>query len=580
MLNTALEYLNCGWSVIPLHAPAFGGCTCGRPDCPGVGKHPRVRWDEFQRRLPTPEEVNDWWRRWPTANVGVVTGAVSGLVIVDQDGDTDLRVPLTPAVRTGGGGVHYYFRHPGAPIKGKVRIATNVDLRGDGNQVVAPPSRPASGRGYEWLTPAGLPIADLPDWVLTALQEPSPGVVSAASVPEIVEAGQRNVTLTILAGAMRRRGASPEALEAALLAENQARFRPPLTEREVLSIARSVARYTPESDSITHSLVPDSPQIYAHHDLATSVTEPVRWAVNGLVPRQGVSLIAGDSGVGKSWITAHLAQCVALGTPFLGQYPVEQCPVLVIDYESGEFLLKRRVRQLYAGMPPGTSTHAPLWFADVEMRLTEEAHVTALIALLQERHVGLCVVDPLVHAHNGDENDSREIVRVMEAVRRVRRQCDCAFLFTHHVRKLSAQGSNDAGQSLRGSSALKGTLDSYLFATKLSTGRIQVEHNKGRYAEELSPFVIEVEDVQDGVTEVRWGGEIARQLGERLDVALHSLLQALEDGPLSRQDLLSRLRDRGVNDRTGRRAIDTARERGAISVERQGRETIIEAVIR
>ena len=68
--RAALACLARGWSVIPVKAFA---------------KRPIVRWEAFQNRLPTREEVEGWFRRWPDANLGIVTGAISGLVVLDVD---------------------------------------------------------------------------------------------------------------------------------------------------------------------------------------------------------------------------------------------------------------------------------------------------------------------------------------------------------------------------------------------------------------------------------------------------------------------------------------------------------------
>jgi hypothetical protein len=71
--KAALEYLVRGWSGIPIEGN-------------GGRKKPLVKWQEFQERLATPEEVAGWWKKWPDANVGIVTGAISNLVVVDTDG--------------------------------------------------------------------------------------------------------------------------------------------------------------------------------------------------------------------------------------------------------------------------------------------------------------------------------------------------------------------------------------------------------------------------------------------------------------------------------------------------------------
>ena len=141
MLRAALSYVRRGWSVFP--------CRSGdkRPDAellPVVDGRPT--WAPFQSAAPTEAQARGWWTRRPTANIAVVTGAVSGVVVLDLDAkpggangaDTlrraGLDVPLTRAVRTPSGGVHAYFRHPGGELRNWQKRADlpGVDARGDG----------------------------------------------------------------------------------------------------------------------------------------------------------------------------------------------------------------------------------------------------------------------------------------------------------------------------------------------------------------------------------------------------------------------------------------------------------------
>jgi hypothetical protein len=126
-----------------------------------------------------------WWHRWPDANVGVRTGAESGLVVLDIDprhgGDETLEHlaaehgPFPPGrtVATGGGGTHLYFRHPGHRVSNDAgrRLGDGVDIRGDGGYVLAPPSRHASGGRYV-VTARGGEIPPMPDWLIDRLQAP------------------------------------------------------------------------------------------------------------------------------------------------------------------------------------------------------------------------------------------------------------------------------------------------------------------------------------------------------------------------------------------------------------------------
>ena len=120
ILDEAVRYLDLGWPVIPAHTVRDGECSCGNEHCESAGKHPRIAWAIYQTRVASADELRRWWTRWPDANVAVVTGAVSGIVVLDVDprhgGDEsirDLTLPPTATAITGGGGQHYIYAHPG-----------------------------------------------------------------------------------------------------------------------------------------------------------------------------------------------------------------------------------------------------------------------------------------------------------------------------------------------------------------------------------------------------------------------------------------------------------------------------------
>jgi hypothetical protein len=172
-----------------MHAVARGRCTCGHADCPSPGKHPHVAWAAFERSAPGLEQLQEWWRRWPRANVGVVTGAVSGVVVLDVDprngGDVSLAtirqcwgaLPTTPEVRTGGGGRHLWFGAPGLVVATRL-VLPGLDVKGEGGVVLVPPSVHASGRRYEWVpyrSPEGVALGAAPAWMLDPERPDAPG---------------------------------------------------------------------------------------------------------------------------------------------------------------------------------------------------------------------------------------------------------------------------------------------------------------------------------------------------------------------------------------------------------------------
>jgi hypothetical protein len=127
---------------------------------------------------PSDDEIGAWWDRWPDANIGIVTGTVSGVAVLDIDprngGDAARRrleathdlLPVCPEVASGGGGTHLWFRCTTATPSGVV--TPGIDLKAEGGLIVAPPSRHISGLPYRWRPaggPADVALPDLPDWV-------------------------------------------------------------------------------------------------------------------------------------------------------------------------------------------------------------------------------------------------------------------------------------------------------------------------------------------------------------------------------------------------------------------------------
>ena len=159
----ASEYRDRAWSIVPLR-----------------GKVPAVPWRELQERRPTPGEIAVWFgeNAKEDFNVGIVTGQVSDLVVVDADSTEDAvfwennRPPTPLVVVTGGGGLHFYYRHPGGEVRNRTRVlGRRLDLRGDGGIATAPPSMHSkTGKLYCWrhsiehISLDDVPVFD-PKWI-------------------------------------------------------------------------------------------------------------------------------------------------------------------------------------------------------------------------------------------------------------------------------------------------------------------------------------------------------------------------------------------------------------------------------
>ncbi|HHV57480.1 MAG TPA: DNA primase [Firmicutes bacterium] len=238
--KVAMECLARGWNPLPIR--------------PG-GKLPALEsWKELQTRGVTPDEAEMWWGEHPELNLAVITGVISGIVVLDVDprnGGLDslsgLEIPPTLTCHTPSGGLHFYFIHPGGRVSNKVNLKPGLDLRADAGYVLIPPSRIGQVE-YAWAAPPDrCEIAAPPPWLMELLQ-PAKEEGAARSVDdwrrlvsEGVTEGQRNDSITALAGHLLRKYVDPLIVLDLCLIWNRERCYPPLPDEEVVTIVDSVA---------------------------------------------------------------------------------------------------------------------------------------------------------------------------------------------------------------------------------------------------------------------------------------------------------------------------------------------------
>lgn len=142
MLKTAQNYLAKGWSIIPIKKGS---------KLPAISE-----WTTYQTRKPTIQEVTKWWTDMPDANIALICGKISGVIVVDIDsgkGEPDLEgieLPPTLSTITGGGGKHLIYQWREGLVGAKIGFRKLIDIRSDNSYIVLPPSLHASGNLYEW----------------------------------------------------------------------------------------------------------------------------------------------------------------------------------------------------------------------------------------------------------------------------------------------------------------------------------------------------------------------------------------------------------------------------------------------
>lgn len=152
LLQSALEYAGRGFSIIPINQK----------------KKPFLKWQDFQHNKATADKIRQWWDKWTNAMIGIVTGQISDLFVVDcdsQEGFDTVQELLPdsleiPTARTPRGGWHFYFQYPkDSSLTVQAAIMPGVDIRGEGGYIIAAPSMNGNGKGYTWLK--GLSLAEI-----------------------------------------------------------------------------------------------------------------------------------------------------------------------------------------------------------------------------------------------------------------------------------------------------------------------------------------------------------------------------------------------------------------------------------
>jgi hypothetical protein len=162
-------------------------------------KKPDVdEWTPYQSKPADQEQIRQWWRRKPGANIGIVTGEISGFNVVDVDSKAGrdavnefLPDSLTiPTVKTPKG-LHFYFEYSPGLIN-STKVIRDTDIRTDGGYIIAPPSKTDywdegkhEGGPYEWMQ--GLRITEvkpppMPDMLFDILESGATSSRALASI--------------------------------------------------------------------------------------------------------------------------------------------------------------------------------------------------------------------------------------------------------------------------------------------------------------------------------------------------------------------------------------------------------------
>lgn len=339
LITDALHYAKNGFLVFPLHTVKDGRCTCGKDDCHSPAKHPRTPHGLKQASKDLNFAKNLFSSfNYQSANIAVCTGKESNLVVVDVDCAKGGRIeelynfaPKEVLEKTlwskTGGGYHLYFRYPqNAEIRNSTsKLGNKIDVRGEGGYIVAPPSLHISGKHYEFLNDNS--VKPFPQAFIEKLNKTETRTENNFSNGNALQTdfyleGNRNNSLASLAGKLRHAGLNECEIEPALLKINSERCKPPLSEKEVLQIVRSISRYDvqpqPQNKFDSDTNAENFPSLFkiqaASVWMENSKLRPVPKMLFGEFWFEGeLCILFADTGKGKSILAVQIADSISKG---------------------------------------------------------------------------------------------------------------------------------------------------------------------------------------------------------------------------------------------------------------------------
>lgn len=481
-LEAALGYQKIGFSIIPV----------------GADKKPLIDWKLFQTKRALPEEIIEWWTRWPQANPALVTGKISGVVVLDLDlkhgrHSSEFSIPATTCAKSGNGGEHFYFKHGGSYITTKSAISgPGVDMRGDGGYVLLPPSENESGGIYEWILSPEEGFTNIPEWLLekTNTQEKK-WLQGIAGVSE----GSRNDTAASICGKIFKYLPISEwdTFGYTLFRAWNTQNTPPLPEGEIKATFESIksleiktrSNEVKEKTSIGNSM--------GLNELLNTKFPDARFIVEQFFETGTINMLSAPPNKWKSWIVISCAICVASGKSLFGKFMTEKQAVLVVNEEDNARLLQERCTMLM-----DETESLPIYFYIGKEIKLDTNFVDQIINEATKKGVKFIIFDSLRSVHDADENSSQEMQKIMNQLKRIT-HTGMTVLFTHHNRKKPRIGNSkdDSGEESRGSSAINAAIHGHLSCDEVEREGVKylvIHQPKLKAAAKIPPFEVRIEN--------------------------------------------------------------------------------------
>lgn len=461
MLEFALELAEKGYHVFP--------CKPGR-------KTP-ITPNGFKDATINKDKIREYWTKTPNANIGLATGKISGITVIDVDprhgGDTSIElydVPPTPYVKTGQGGRHYYFKYTPEAKPGNNVIAPGLDTKNDGGYCIAAPSILGDFPEYNLVNGGKYcacdedePLAQAPEWIKSNKFEEETKKFKIKSWP--IPQGEQDSTLFRLACSLRHQDFTPGLIRETIknITNDNEKCpqdpKKPFTEKDIERWIKMAFKY-PENESKKKLdpiifLNPISTSEFKKKDLP-----PIEFYLDGLLQKKGRLMISAKANKGKTFFLINMLTSICRGdTSFLNTFDCDGSKpnILYFELEMGESALQERLLT----MGDNTSLDNLYVQCMYGWDMLNKEHQAAIEDIIKSKNINIIAFDPLGSLWSGDENKRESVKELTDYFDYLLDKYGVSVCITHHWRK-STKDFKEGGEMAAGSYGWTKWLDNHI----------------------------------------------------------------------------------------------------------------------
>src|SRR3989344_869305 len=218
---------------------------------------------------------------------------------------------------------------------------------------------------------------------------------------------------------------------------------------------------------------------------------PQQWIVENIFARSTINQLSAPPNNWKTWVTLHLALCIARGEKVFDKFPTEQKGVLIVNEEDPEYLLKERFIALQNEI-----NNLPIYIHTERGIKLEDYIVEELIVEMKEKKLEVVILDSLSVLHVAEENSAKDMGVVFDQMKKFTRE-GMTVIFTNHHRKRPRQGGtkDDIQEQTRGSTVINAVPAGHITCEEKKDGdkiSLIIRQAKLKSAKKLNPFIVSV----------------------------------------------------------------------------------------